>query len=628
MCGICGVYSLVGEPADAGLVKRMCDSIRHRGPDDEGMVRMDGLGMGMRRLSIIDLHTGHQPISNEDGSVWIVFNGEIYNYIELRDSLVKKGHKFSTSSDTECIVHLYEDEGIACLERLRGMFAFALYDARRKSLLIARDRLGVKPLFYRIAGKTIAFGSEIKTILETGGVREIDEDALGAFFTFSYIPAPKTIFRGIHKLEPGHYLVCEGGRVEKKKYWDLCFRPDYSRAEGKTADEFMELFATTVGMHMVSDVPVGVFLSGGIDSGLVTAMMGREAGLDARAFTVKFGGKVGGYFDESVYARELAARYGMRHIEESVMPEVAGIMESIVKSFDEPFADDSVVPTYYICRASSREVKVVLTGLGGDEMFAGYDRYLGLKMSGLYAGLPELVRSRFLTPAIMRLKEPSSDRERLSQLKRFVMGAELPPNERYLMYVASMRREAVSSLFSPGVNVSCDWAESVATGYFLDANADETLDRALYMDIKMYLPDDILALSDRLGMRHSLELRVPFVDHKVVEFCATIPASLKLRWGKKKYLLKKASKELLGQGITGHPKQGFASPMTSWIRHDLRDYVTESLRPERLALHGLFDQRRVDSLIDDHIGRRSNNYKVIFSLLMFQKWYENYMVRP
>ena len=531
-------------------------------------------------------------------------------------------------SDTECIIHLYEEYGTECLQYLQGMFGFAIMDKKNNSLFIARDRLGIKPMFYYQDHDKFVFASEIKSILSYDRIdKEVDFTGMDAFFTYTYIPAPKTIFKNIQKLEPGYFLMCKDGKIAKQQYWDIYFEPDYGKSEKDFAEEFVDLFSKTVKSHLMSDVPLGMFLSGGIDSGLVLAMMSNHNNQSVNSFTMGFAGETGGYFDERIYARKLAKRYNARYNEYDVKPELEQIIDSIVKSFDEPFADDSVIPSYHICRLTSDRVKVALTGLGGDELFGGYERYLGLKMSYLYNKLPLLVRNRIINPIVEKLPEPKSDNERISQLKRFVSGSNLPPDKRYQSYISS-HNEDNFSLYNQEIHslIDNDNVVEMSTRYFSMDNASDLLDRAYYQDIKMYLPDDILVLSDRLGMHHSLELRVPFVDHKVVEFCAKIPSCLKIKWAKKKYLLKKIARPYLTADIINHPKQGFASPMTSWLRQDLKNYVKESLSKERLSIHGFFNEEYVENIIDDHMDRKNNNYKIIFSLLMFQKWYENYML--
>lgn len=607
-------------------ISAMCDSIRHRGPDDQGRMVQGNVGIGMRRLSIIGVADGRQPITNEDGRIHIVFNGEIYNYIALREELIRKGHRFTSKTDTECILHLYEDHGVDCLNYLRGMFALAIYDTRDNSLFIARDRIGIKPLYYYLDTDRLVFGSEIKAILSCLGIkREIDYDGLDAFFTYSYIPNPKTIFKNISKLEPGCYLVCRGDGVVVKKYWDLFFHADHKKSEKQFAEEFVHRFEETVNIHMMSEVPLGVFLSGGIDSSLVTAFMSTGSSSPVDTFTIAFGGNTGGYFDERSFARKVATQYHARQNEFEVQPDLHGILDEIVTAFDEPFADDSVIPTFHICRLASKSVTVALTGLGGDELFGGYDRYGGLILSRLFskiAGVPGVQR------IIENIPEPRSGGESVSRLKRFFRSQGADSSTVYRGFVSNMSKKERMSLYDRGIGqeVDHDYVDNICTRYFRMGNATDLLDKALYQDIKTYLPEDILALNDRIGMHHSMELRVPFVDHTLVEFCASIPGNMKIKKLEKKYLLKKIARKYLPSEVFAHPKQGFGSPMTSWLRGDLRQFVLENLSEERLRIHNLFNVAFVQKLIKEHMDRSQNHYKKIFALIMFQRWYEKYMM--
>lgn len=626
MCGIAGIFTFDGSPVQDIDISLMCDSIRHRGPDDEGRLVRGSVGIGMRRLSIIGVEGGRQPISNEDDTIHIVFNGEIYNYLSLREGLIRRGHRFRSNTDTECILHLYEDHGVDCLNHLRGMFAFAIFDTRDNRLFIARDRIGIKPLFYYLDTKRLVFGSEIKAILSCPGIeRSIDYDGLDAFFTYSFIPNPKTIFRNISKLEPGCYLVCRGRDVAVKKYWDLFFHPDKERSEGYFAEEFVHRFEEAVRIHLMSEVPLGAFLSGGVDSSLVTAFMSMGSTSPVNTFTIAFGGKTGGYFDERIYARKIADRYKAKYSEFEVQPGLEGILDAIVTAFDEPFADDSVVPTFHICRLASESVTVALTGLGGDELFGGYERYVGLILSrwvSRIAGIPGIAR------VVDSLPEPKNGGESISRLKRLVRSRSTDPALVYRGMISNMLKDERKLMYEGDIRqgVAYDYVDDLCTRYFRMENASDPLDKALYQDIKAYLPEDILALNDRIGMHYSMELRVPFVDHTLMEFCASIPNRLKIRKLEKKYLLKKIAGRYVPPDVLSHPKQGFGSPMTSWLREGLKSFVLENLSEERLRIHNLFNIASVQRILQEHMGRRQNHYKKIFALLMFQRWYEKYMV--
>ncbi|PYR76545.1 MAG: asparagine synthase (glutamine-hydrolyzing) [Acidobacteria bacterium] len=624
MCGIAGVYDLQGATPEREIVTQMVRAIGHRGPDDEGFHFANRLQMGMARLSIIDVMGGHQPISSEDGQVTVVCNGEIYNHQELRRELEAAGHVFRTRSDVEVIVHLYEDLGERFVARLSGMFAFALWDERRQRLILGRDRLGIKPLFYARNGKYVLFGSEIKALARSGVFQlHLDREALDRYLTFGYIPSPLTIYKEIRKLDPAHLLICEGSRTETKRYWQLRFNPVQEPDESALGRRFLELFSDAVRTHLMSDVSLGAFLSGGVDSSLVVALMNACAAGPIKTFTIGFGGSVGGYLDERVYARSVSRRYGTIHTEFEVEPNLEEMLHDVVESFDEPFGDDSVVPSYYICKLARAHVTVALTGLGGDELFAGYERYLGLKLSAQYERLPSFLRRGVVAPLVNKLAERQDGHYTVNHLKRFVRSAHLPASRRYLDYVTVFNERLKQRVCRPGALPDRDGATD--TQLFEAPFAMDLLDRAAYHDLHSYVPEDILALSDRLSMRYGLELRVPFLDHTLVEFCATIPSSLKLRSVTKKYLLKQVARDLVPEGVLNHRKQGFASPMAAWLRGDLREYVCDTLSPRRLAAHGLFDEEGVRTLIDAHMSRRESHDRQLFALVMFQNWYERFM---
>ena len=626
MCGICGFFGEGRAIAD-GALERMNNSLARRGPDDSGTFRQDGVGLAMRRLSIIDLQGGHQPIHNEDATVWVILNGEIYNYRELRDRLTKQGHRFATHSDTEVIVHLYEEYGDQCVHHLRGMFAFALWDARRKRGLVARDRLGIKPLFYAQVDGKLLFGSEIKALLASGLVeRKLSYQALDAFIAFSYIPAPLTIYSAVRKLEPGHLLVYEAGKVEDHQYWDLdVAQPDHGIDEQEWIARFERAIEDAVDSHMVSDVPVGAFLSGGIDSSLVVALMSRHAAEPLQTFTMGFGGARNPLLDERPLARRVAERYGCAFHDHTVQPDFRDIVGEIVESFDEPFADDSVIPTYYVSQFTRRGVKVALSGLGGDELFAGYERYSGMLLGRYYSRLvPKPLHRHLIGPLVERLPEPAHGGDRVDHAKRFSAAALQSPAERYLSFVSTLDSQERRRLYAPETarNIDFDASDRIITAPFERCAAPDDLTAALYVDIKTYLPEDILALSDRLSMWHSLEVRVPLVDHLLVELSARLPIQYKLDWHRKKILLRKIAARRLPVEVTSHRKQGFESPMAAWLRTDLADYARGILGKERLGKSGLFDSDYVSAKLEEHLAGRHKNNKLLFSLIMFQEWHE------
>jgi asparagine synthase (glutamine-hydrolysing) len=627
MCGIAGYWTPEGaQDVRRDVLERMVASLRHRGPDDEGFHVARRAGIGMTRLSIIDVSGGHQPISSEDGMVTVVCNGEIYNHNELREELMARGHVFKTRSDVEVIVHLYEEVGARCIQRLRGMFAVALWDERNQRLLVARDRLGIKPLFFARHAGGLQFASEMKAIVK-GALPsvELDTEALDRYLTFGYIPTPLTIYREIRKLDPGHLMIADASGVKTERYWELRFEPIPDADEVALGRRFVELFEDAVRSHLMSDVSLGAFLSGGVDSSLVVALMAEMTSTPVKTFTIGFGGGAGGHMDERPYARMLSERYGTQHTEFEVQPNLEEVLDHVVDAFDEPFADDSVIPTYYICKLARQSVTVALTGLGGDELFGGYERHLGLKLSARYDRVPSFVRRRMIGPLVNSLPERRDGHYTINHLKRFVRAAELPAPRRYLNYVTVFNEALKRRVCVDHALDSRGYRDAEDTRHFESAAASDLVDRALNHDINTYLPEDILALSDRLSMQNSLELRVPFLDHPLVEFCATIPSSLKIRATTKKYLLRRVARRFLPDEVLDHRKQGFASPMTSWLRTDLKDYVRSTLAPERLARHNLFNPEAVSELIDAHMTRRETYDRQLFALMMFQKWHERFM---
>lgn len=630
MCGICGFF---GESAstDVETLEKMNRSLYRRGPDEGGHFRDAAVGLAMRRLSIIDLAGGHQPIHNEDRTIWVVFNGEIYNYLELRSDLLKRGHQFATSSDTEVLVHLYEEYGDGLVDHLRGMFAFALWDTRRRRGLIVRDRLGIKPLFYAQIGDSLLFGSEIKALLASGRLeREIDYQALDAYLTFTYIPAPLTIYRSVRKLEPGHIMIWESGKVVDRCYWDLdVTEPDMTIDQHDWANQFDRTIGDSVRSHMVSDVPVGAFLSGGIDSSLVVALMSEHTTDPVQTFTMGFGGALNPLLDERPLARLVAKRYGCEFNEHVAQPDFRHIVGEIVEAFDEPFADDSVIPSYYVSQFTRRSVKVAMSGLGGDELFAGYQRYSGILLSQHYSRLvPEPLHRRLFQPLIQRFPEPAAGGDWVDHAKRFANGISHSPAERYLSYVSTLTAPERNLLFRNDAkkNIDFEATDRIVKGPFEACGAHDDLTRALYTDIKTYLPEDILALSDRLSMWHSLEVRVPLVDHKLIELSARLPSRYKIDWRRKKILLKQIASTKLPKEIVAHRKQGFEAPMAAWLRTDLSRYAQELLAPKRLGTSGLFDADYVATSLAQHLAGRRKNNKLLFSLLMFQEWFERNFV--
>lgn len=638
MCGICGQINLdFNASVDVNNLISMNKTLVHRGPDDDGFFVKDNVGLAMRRLSIIDIAQGKQPISNEDKTVWIVFNGEIYNYLELRKMLLSKGHKFSTNTDTECIVHLYEERGDDFVNHLRGMFAIAIWDDKKKRLILARDRLGIKPLFYGENNGKLFFASEMKAILINNAFpRELDFDSLACYFTLGYIPAPLSIFKKIKKLLPGHLMIIDNNGVKLEKYWDLVFQPDRKKPEKDFIKEFIAIFEEAVKIRLMSEVPLGAFLSGGIDSSAVVSFMSKVSSVPVNTFCIGFGGDIGGYLDERKYAKLISEKYGTFHREYEVLPKPEGLVEKIISAFDEPFADDSTIPSYFVCKTAKENVTVALSGLGGDELFAGYERYLGFGLSQMFEKLPFFVKEHLIRKFIETLPERSDGHYTVNHMKRFARSASLPKDLRYFSYISMLNEKQRTNLFTDQEKAksSLKFCRDLILSYFnssnavnnsRDINSLDILNRVFYCDIKTYLPDDILTLTDRISMNHALEVRVPFIDHKLVEFSATIPPEMKLNWFRKKYLLKKAMKDILPRDVLKHRKQGFASPMARWLQVDLKPYVLKTLSKKNLEKHGFFNFDTVDSILSDHFNRREIHDKLIWSMIIFQQWFNRYM---
>ena len=628
---MCGIFGIAGDGALEGQLRRSVATIAHRGPDGGGFFLAPGIGLGHRRLSIIDLEGGSQPMFNEDGTKAVVFNGEIYNFQELREELLCRGHRFATRSDTETILHAYEEWGEACVERMAGMFAFAIWDEREKSLFLARDRLGIKPLFIADYGGKFYFASEIKAILaDPAFVREMDYAAIASYFSLSYIPAPLTVFHNIRKLLPGHTLTWRNGAATVRKYWDIRFIPDRERSEASTIEELIALLSEAVRGHMISDVPIGAFLSGGVDSSAGVALMSIFSDRPVNTFCIGFGGSAGSYLDERGYARMVAERYGTRHREHEVEPAVSGLVETMVRAFDEPFADDSAIPSYYVCGIARRDVTVALSGLGGDEAFAGYERYLGMKLRRAYRKLPAFFREQMIRRAVEALSETPGGHYTVNHMKRFVRSASFPADQSYygcLNILGDRIEDAFFSdpeTFRPHLRACRD----MISGYFNSdcaSGGEDDLDRAFYCDMKTYLPEDILAVTDRMSMHHALEVRVPYLDHKFLEFCATIPPELKIKGLAKKHLLKKAVAPLLPNEVLSHRKQGFVGPMAMWLKKDLKSYAQTTLSKENLAKHGIINYRTMQQVMDEHFSGREIHDTLIWATIMFQKWFDLYI---
>lgn len=607
-------------------IERMAAAITHRGPDDDGYYVSGRVALGSRRLSIIDLPGGRMPISNEDGSVWIVFNGEIYNYPTLRQMLLERGHQFTTHSDTEVIVHLYEEYGRDCVQHLRGMFAFTLWDEKRQRLLLARDRLGQKPLFYAYDGRTFRFGSEMKAILADPAVpRELNLTSLHHYLTLRFIPAPQTMLCGINKLPPAHTLVLEDGRLDIQRYWDLSFEEKLNLSEEEFLEGLRAKLTETVGAHMISDVPVGAFLSGGMDSSMVVALMAGHLH-PFKTFAV---GVQEQDFNELPYAKLVAERYATDHIEARVESNLIQLLPQIVWQMDEP-SDPIAACMFHAAQIAARHVKVVLGGDGGDELFAGFDRYYGLGRIDTYSRLPQAVRQGLIGPLLARMPESFSYKS-LSQKARWLHElAQLPDDAaRYAGATAFFRfsHREKEALFSEEWwrEVGHIQADDVIIEQYRRAPADEPLDRMLYADFMTRLPEHSLMLTDRMTMAHSLEARSPFLDHELVEYLAKFPAGLKLRGRELKYILRRLGEDYLPPEIVRRDKQGFMFPVAYWFRNELYPLVSGMLKDSHFVQTGLLRPERVNQLVEDHRQNRVDNHVRLWMLLNLDIWHRLYI---
>jgi asparagine synthase (glutamine-hydrolysing) len=627
MCGIAGIVSATGERIESATIHRMCHAIVHRGPDDEGVFVKDGTGLGMRRLSIIDIAGGHQPVFNEDRTVWIVFNGEIYNFPPLREELLKRGHRFSTHTDTEVIVHLYEEMGSDCVSKLRGMFAFALYDERRRKLLMARDRLGKKPLHYAFQndsahGYRLLFASEIKSILTVAPeLAIINNKALLQYMYFGYVPDPLTTFTQIQKLPAGHLLEFQNGKIDLRQYWEL---PQYGthlpRSEEECLEEMEHRLAEAVRVRLISDVPLGALLSGGTDSSTVVALMARASSHPVKTFAIGFRDQD---FNEAPYARMVAEKFGTDHHELIVEPDVLETVQTLTRSMEEPFGDSSMLPTYYVSCLARKHVTVALSGDGGDEMFAGYDRYAIHLRRQIFERIPNWARKFYRTQLYPRL--PGDMRG-----KKFSYNVSLPWRERYvdgISFVPAFERDMplLSNDFRAVLHESGDPTD-VMYQYFDSAPAEDPVSQMLYVDTKTYMVADILTKVDRMSMAASLEVRVPILDHEFVEWATSLPADWKIRGGRQKYILRKLAERVgVPREVLYRPKKGFSLPLVHWMKHELKEFImTVLLDPETLQ-RGYFEARGVRQLLDEHFRGRRDHSGRIWRLLMFELWHRNYL---
>ena len=625
MCGIAGIVRNDGKPVDEQLLARMNNAIRHRGPDEDGFYVNGPVGLAMRRLSIIDLKSGQQPIHNQDRSSWIVFNGEIYNYLELREKLEKLGHTFYTNSDTEAIVHAYDQFGADCPKHLRGMFAFAIWNERTQELFLARDRVGKKPLLYAHVNGDLIFGSEFSALLLHPDVsRDVQPEALDYYLSFMCIPAPMTAYKAIRKLEPGHWLRWRKGEIEERRYW----QPDFTRkleiTEEEAGERTVEILREAVRVRLMSEVPLGAFLSGGIDSSAVVALMAQESSERVKTFSIGFEEQD---FSELHHARRIAEHVGADHHEFIVKPDAVEVLPMLVEHYGEPYADSSAVPTYYVARETRKHVTVALNGDGGDESFAGYERYIAMGLTEKYRRVPSFLRESVIKETVNLIPSSPAKRSRVKSAKRLLEAVSLPRVDRYSHWVSVFNEETKQPLYSDFFREQTQDANptGLLAEWFKRANGIGILDAMLLTDQMTYLPNDLLVKVDIATMAVSLEARSPFLDHHVIEFAASLPQDLKLRRLTSKYLLKKVLRKLLPSENLNRRKMGFGVPIGHWFRGKMQPFLREVVLSEKALRRGLFKPEAVRQLIELHArGERDYSHQ-LWTLLMLELWFNRFI---
>lgn len=619
---MCGIYGAIGI-RDPSLLERMGAATFYRGPDESGAYLDDNVSLGVRRLKIIGLECGQQPIHDEDQALWLVYNGEIYNFQELRYSLEAKGHKFYTKTDGEVIVHLYEEYGEDCVKHLRGMFAFAIWDKKNKNLFLARDRIGIKPLYYTSVDGVLYFASELKALLEADVIKkEINHEAIHNFLTFLYVPAPLTIFNSVFKLPAGHILRFRNGNYSTEKYWDLEPNVNEEKNEIFYLDKIYDLLQEAVKLHLISDVPLGVFLSGGVDSSVLVSVMAGLTNQPIKTFSIGYGRKDEDY-NELKYARLVSECFGTEHREFIVEPNEIGLLPKLAWHFDEPFADSSAIPTFLISQLARKDITVALSGIGGDEAFGGYPRYLGAYISEYYQRLPDIIRKAAYKAASL-FPESTQNRDLFGWARRFARGGLLSFEARYLDWVTFLRPDEMNKLYTAGFIAKLKDADPVKdkSDYF---GGDRSMERIFCFDIKTYLADDLLFMADKMSMANSLELRVPYCDHKVMEFAASIPYGLKLKGLKLKYLLKKSFRDLLPREILARRKQGFMIPIGRWIKQDLKGMAEDLLSRRQIEKRGYFNYEYIRQILDQHYSGKRNFTDRIWALMNLEMWHRIYI---
>ena len=626
MCGIVGFVNAHKKQVAREILERMNAAIIHRGPDEDGFFVKENVALGMRRLSIIDLKSGQQPIFNEDKTKAIVFNGEIYNFQELKKDLESRGHRFYTNSDTEVIVHLYDEYGADCVQHLRGMFAFAIWDERDESLFIARDRVGKKPVLYsHQPNGDLIFGSEFKALLTHPSIsREVDFAAIDSYFSYLCVPAPQTAFKQIRKLEPAHWLRWKDGKIETKRYWLPDFSNKIKISETEAIEETTRILREATKMRMISEVPLGAFLSGGVDSSIIVALMAQESEKPVKTFSIGFEEQD---FSELKYAKRVAEHIGAEYNEFVVRPNALEILPTLVEHYGEPYADSSAIPTYYVAKETRKFVTVALNGDGGDESFAGYERYAAMKIAELYHRFPAFARKLLIEKPISLFSTSEFKKSRVRDAKRFLQAASLPRTERYFRWMSTFNRDAKRELYTK------DFTETVAVQnpssfldeWFAKANGSGILDATLLTDQMTYLPNDLLVKVDIASMANSLEARSPLLDHKVIEFAASLPESLKMQRFETKSLLKKVAAKLVPREVIYRRKMGFGVPIGNWFRGEMKSFVREILLSEKCLNRGIAKRETVEKYVREHTEATRDHTFQIWTLLMLELWFQQFI---
>lgn len=631
MCGICGlVHADPSKPVDRSLLEQMNAAIRHRGPDSDGFYVNGQVGLAMRRLAVIDLATGDQPIHNPSKTVWVVFNGEIYNYPELRQQLEAQGHQFYTHTDTEAIAHLYDRYGVNCVDHLRGMFAFALWDEREQRLLIGRDRLGKKPLYYAEQNGTLLFGSELKCLLPHPGIsRQANLEAIHHYLTLQYVPDPLSAFQDIQKLPPAHRLIWQRGQVRIEPYWDLNYEPKLTGSESDLRAQVRETVTEAVRLRLISDVPLGAHLSGGIDSSIIVGLMAGLSDRPVKTFSIGFQEAA---FNESAYARQVAEKFGTDHQEFMLEPDALAILPKLVEHFDEPFADAAAIPTWYLSELTRKSVTVALNGDGGDEAFAGYQRYYADAVADLYRLVPGFLRQGVINPLLRSLPVQADrpiERSYAMALRQLAQAADLSHAASVVRWGSYFNEAQKWAMYTPEMQQAIQSCNASAVGLetsFRQANAANRLDRTLYTDIHNYLPGALLPKVDRMTMAHSLEARSPFLDHKVMELAARLPTGCKIQGRRTKKILRETFADLLPAAIEQRGKVGFSVPLGIWFRESLYETVKDRLLAPDAQIKALLRQDAIDRLIEENRQNQADHGKKLWALLNLETWLQRYQV--